>query len=88
MLRIHSLHVNRAVALRIVPDGQLWRIEWPDIGLSDRANLTRCKAAAIEWVEHKAATEDRKKNAARRLKSLSFFWTSSFQIAPIIRAAA
>jgi hypothetical protein len=90
MLQTHSLHVGRSsrVIVRIVPDGPLWRIEWPDIGLSDIANLTRCKAAAIEWVERQALTERRNLPVARRLKSLNFFFESSPYIAPNGRAAA
>lgn len=50
----------------------------PDIGFSDFVNLTRAKAAALEWAERKALlVDDRKTNAARRLKSLNNFWWSS-----------
>jgi hypothetical protein len=40
-------------------------------------NLTRAKAAALEWAERKTVTEDRKLPVARRLKSLDNFWWSS-----------
>jgi hypothetical protein len=83
--KIHSLHRGRSkrVIVRIVPDPLtgLYRIEWPDIGLSDLANLTRCKSAAREWAERKVVTEDRKTNAARRLKSLDNFWWASSYVA-------
>jgi DUF1009 family protein len=79
-MKIYSLHRGRSrkPLVRIITDGQLYRIEWPDIGLSDVVNLTRAKAAALEWAQHKAMTEDRKKSGARRLKSLNnFSWLSS-----------
>jgi hypothetical protein len=81
----YSLHHGRShrVIVRVVPDYQtaLYRIAWPDIGLSDIANLTRCKAAAREWAERKTVTEDRKLSAARCLKSLDNFWWSSSYVA-------
>jgi len=75
---IYCLHRGRSrrPIVRIVPEGILYRIEWPDIGLSDLTNLTRAKAAALEWAERQAMTEDRKTNVARRLKSLDNFWWS------------
>jgi len=66
----------------------LYRIEWPDIGLSDLTNLTRAKAAALQWAERQAITEDRKTSVARRLKSLENFWWSSSYSAPNEQAAA
>src|SRR5262249_13812441 len=59
---IHCLHRGRSrrPVVRIIPDGAFYRIEWPDIGLSDLTNLTRAKAAAEEWAEGRAMTEDRK----------------------------
>ena len=79
----HSLHHGRSrrALVRIVPDGALYRIEWPDIGLSDITNLTRAKAASREWAEQKAMTEDRKFPVARRLKSLENLWWSTSYIA-------
>jgi hypothetical protein len=76
---IHCLHRGRSrrPIVRIIPEGALFRIEWPDIGLSDLTNLTRAKAAALEWAERQAMTEDRKTSVARRLKSLDNFWWSS-----------
>ena len=76
---IYCLHRGRSrkVLVRIVPDGLLYRIEWPDIGLSDLTNLTRAKSAALEWAERQAMIQDRKMSAARRLKSLDNFWWSS-----------
>jgi len=68
----------RRPVLRIIPDGVLYRIEWPDTGLSDLVNLSRAKAAALEWAEQKAAAEDRKKRGVGALKSLrNFSWSSS-----------
>jgi hypothetical protein len=87
---VYTLHRGRSrrALVRVIPDRSgLYRIEWPDIGLSDLANLTRCKAAALEWAERKVVTEDRKTNAARRLKSLdNFSWSKSY-IAQNERAA-
>ena len=40
-------------------------------GLSDIINVTGVKAAAREWAEQRAMTEDRKFPVARRLKSFS-----------------
>ena len=82
---IYCLHRGRfrKILVRIIPHHQLphlYQIEWPDIGLSDLTNLTRAKAAALEWAERKAMTEDRKLSAARRLKSLDNFWWSSSPI--------
>jgi hypothetical protein len=83
--KTYSLHHGRSrrAIVRVVPDYQtaLYRIAWPDIGLSDVANLTRCKAAAREWAERKTVTEERKLSAARRLKSLDNFWWSSSYVA-------
>ena len=81
-MNIYSLYRGRSrkVLVRIIPDGQLYRIEWPDIGLSDLVNLTRAKAAALEWAERRAM-EDRKLPVARRLKSLDNFWW----LAPYVR---
>jgi hypothetical protein len=76
VLTLHRGRSERPI-VRIIPDGNLYRIHWPDIGPSDLVNLTRAKAAALEWAEHQALAEDRKTNAARRLKSLNNFWWSS-----------
>ena len=78
-LKTYSLYRGRSrgALVRIIPEGLLYRIEWPDIGLSDLTNLTRAKAAALEWAERKAVIEDRKLAVARRLKSLNNFWWSS-----------
>jgi hypothetical protein len=81
---IYSLHRGRSqrAIVRVVPCGPLYCVEWPDIAPSPPANLTRCKAAALEWAERRAVIEDRKSNAARRLKSLDNFWWSSSHVAP------
>ena len=77
--RIWSLYRGRSSrpVVRLIPNGALYRIEWPDIGLSDLTNLSRGKAAALEWAEQKAI-EDRKLSVAQRLKTLdNFSWSSS-----------
>ena len=88
---VYSLHRGRSrrPLVRVIPDCRgLFRVEWPDIGLSGLANLTRCKAAAREWAEREAMTKDRKSGAARRLKSLDNFWWSWSYIAQKVRGAA
>jgi hypothetical protein len=42
---------SKRALVRIVPNGVLHRIEWPDIGPSDLCNLSRAKAAALEWAQ-------------------------------------
>jgi hypothetical protein len=76
-----SLHRGRlrTPLVRLVPDdgSPLYRIAWPDIGLSAAANLSRCKDAAREWAEHSFLTDHRKMSGARRLKSLdNFSWSA------------
>src|SRR5262249_61832778 len=69
---------SRRPVVRIIPDGQLYRIEWPDIGPSGLVNLSRAKAAALEWAERQAMIEHRNLSVAQRLKLLdNFHWTSS-----------
>jgi hypothetical protein len=66
--------------VRIVPDETtlLWRIDWPDIGLSDAVNITRAKEAARLWAESQMLRTLRKNGAERALKSLSnFSWFCS-----------
>ena len=80
MRATHSLHRGRSRTpiVRVVPDASLYRVEWPDIGLSAPVNLTRAKDAARLWAGRRVLTEDRKTNAARALKSLDYFsWSSS-----------
>jgi hypothetical protein len=88
--KIFSLHRGRSrtVLVQVIPTGSLYRIAWPDIGLSDHTNLTRAKAAALEWAQHRTVSEDRKSSAARRLKSLDNFWWSSSPVAQNDGAAA
>jgi hypothetical protein len=50
---------SKRALVRIVPDGTLYRIEWPDIGLSDLCNLSRAKAAAPEWAQTKLPSAQR-----------------------------
>jgi len=88
---VYSLHRGRSrrILVRVVSDRcGLYRVEWPDIGFFDLANLTRCKAACREWAERNAVLKDRKTNAARRLKSLDNFWWSSSYIARNVQGAA
>jgi hypothetical protein len=79
--RFWSLHQGRSrkPLVSVVADhgSPLYRIDWPDIGLSAPANLTRCKDAARQWAERQTMTEGGKTNAARRLKSLENFWWSA-----------
>ena len=80
--QVWSLHRGRlrTPLVRVVPDNgtPLYRIDWPDIGLSAAANLTRCMDAAREWAEQSFVTEHRKQSGARRLKSLdNFSWSAS-----------
>src|SRR5215831_8630946 len=66
--------------VEIVPDGEpgLYRVAWPDIGLSEATNLSRAMEAAQNWAEQFFTTERRKISVARRLKSLNnFSWSAS-----------
>jgi len=88
---VYSLHRGRSrrALVQVISDPcGLYRVKWPDTGLSDLANLARCKAAAREWAERNAVLENRKSNAARRLKSLDNFWWSSSYIAQTDQGAA
>src|SRR5262245_54933749 len=80
----YSLHrgCSRTPLVTVVRDEQspLYRIAWPDIGLSPPANLTRCMAAVLDWAEQSFLTEHRKLSGARRLKSLNKFWWSASPI--------
>jgi hypothetical protein len=73
-------HQSKILA-RVVRDeaSPLWRVAWPDIGLSPTANLSRCMDAAQQWAERSfLTTEHRKNGAARSLKSLhNFSWSAS-----------
>ena len=77
----YSLHAGRSrkPTVKVVPDAcGLYRIEWPDMDPSPPANLARCMDAAQRWAERSALSDDRKSNAARRLKSLhNFLWSRS-----------
>jgi hypothetical protein len=90
MTAIHCLYRGRShrPIVRILPDGQLYRIQWPDIGPSDLTNLSRAKAAALEWAQHRAMIEGRNLPVARRLKSLANFWWSSSLVRSNERVAA
>src|SRR5262249_22302056 len=77
---VYSLHRGRTKKpiLLILPDQSgLFRIDWPDIGLSAPANLTRCKQAAEEWAAQCLLADHRNLSVAQRLKSLNFFWRSA-----------
>ena len=78
----YRLHYGQSQTpvLEIIPDPSgLYRIAWPDIGLSDLANLTRCKQAALEWAEHQRMAKGSNLSVARRLKSLkNFSWSASY----------
>jgi hypothetical protein len=79
---VYCLHHGRSSRplVRVIPDGVLYRVEWPDIGLSDLTNLSRAKDAAVAWAEHQVMTEDRKTSVKQRLKSLDNFWWSSSSV--------
>ena len=79
---VHSLHRGRSTKslVDVVPDNEtgLYRIAWPDIGLSPPANLSRCKDAAWQWAQRLLLTDHRNLSVARRLKSLNNLkWSSS-----------
>jgi hypothetical protein len=64
----------------VVPDdgSPLYRVDWPDIGLSEAANLTRCKQTALAWAESKVLTDLRKKYGVGALKMLDkFSWSAA-----------
>jgi hypothetical protein len=79
--RAHALHYGRSrkLIVRIVPDASgLYRIDWPDIGLSPAANLSRCRDAALQWAEQQVLRDLRKKRGVGALKSLDkFSWSAS-----------
>lgn len=63
-LTLHVTNRNAAV-LRVVPDKTytgMWRVEFPDGAVSDMANVTRAKDAAIG---HALATVNRPKTIPR-----------------------
>jgi hypothetical protein len=77
---VWRLRHRSRILVRVVPDdaSPLWRIQWPDIGLSAPANAARCMDAAQQWAERKFVAEHRKNGAARSLKSLNkFSWSRS-----------
>jgi hypothetical protein len=83
----------RKPVVRVLPDDDsaLYRIEWPDTGISPPANLSRCKAAALDWAQQKAATGHRNFSMAQRLKlQTNFWWSPSYvrQNEPAARAMA
>lgn len=79
--QVHELRHGRGrVLVRVVPDETtpLYRVEWPDIGLSPPVNLARAKEAAQLWAESKTLKDLRKNGAERALKSIeNFSWSSS-----------
>ena len=86
-LRSNSAQVLRHGSrelVRIVPDdaGPLYRIEWPDIGLSAPANLTRAREAARLWAEAEYLRKNRRQRALKSLQNFS--WSPS----PIPKSAA
>jgi hypothetical protein len=71
---------SRTHLVIVVPelDSPLYRVDWPDIGLSPPANLSRCCDAALAWAERTFLTDHREISVARRLKSLhNFSWSAS-----------
>src|SRR5262245_31418740 len=80
--RLHHGRSKKAILEIIADDAPgLFRIVWPDIGLSDRANLTLCKAAALEWAQHqKKMARGRNLSVAQRLNSLkNFSWSGPYR---------
>jgi hypothetical protein len=78
--RFNSAQVLRhgsRLLIRIVPDdaGPLYRIEWPDIGLSAPVNLTRAREAARLWAEAQYLRENRRQRALKSLRNFS--WSSA-----------
>jgi hypothetical protein len=45
----------------IIPDGQLWRIKWPDGRVSDYGNLSRIKDAAASICERGPPARNRRR---------------------------
>jgi hypothetical protein len=86
--RLHLCNSKRAL-IEVVPDGRpgLYRVRWPDLGLSDAVNLSRACDAARRWAERQAMTDGRNLSVAQRLKSLANFSWSSSPIAPNKRPA-
>lgn len=87
----YALYYGRARTpiVEIVADGNgLYRIAWPDIGLSEPVNLARAMQAAQEWAERFFVTEHRKISVVRRLKSLSNFWWSALPVSENVSAYA
>jgi hypothetical protein len=77
----YRLHYGQSQTpvLEIIPDPSgLYRIAWPDIGLSDVANLTRCKQAALEWAQpaHGEGVQFVGGSALKSLKNIS--WSASY----------
>ena len=61
-----SLHYGNALSplVRIVADGvqaDMWRMSWPDGRLSDLANLSRIKDAAVAICERGPPARDRRR---------------------------
>ena len=70
---------SRQVLVRVVPDDDspLYRIAWPDIGLSELVNLARA-IDAERWAEAQMLTDLRKKRGVEALKLLDkFLWSRS-----------
>ena len=65
----------------VVPDdgSSLYRIKRSDTDLSSPANLTRCKAAALDWAQQQAAIKHRNLSVAQRLiLQTNFWWSASY----------
>src|SRR5262245_12389473 len=76
---------SRQVLVRVVPDDDspLYRIAWPDIGLSEPVNLARAMDAAERWAEAQMLTDLRKKRGVEALKLLDkFLWSQPVFASP------
>ena len=83
-----ALFAGRRRVLHIEPDvqyPQMWRVCWPDGTLSDKVNLARAKAVALDYAE---GVEARKNPHKSPLKLLGNFSWSRSPVAPIARRVA
>jgi hypothetical protein len=82
---IIALLAGRRRVLHIEPDvqyPQMWRVRWPDGTLSDKVNLARAKAVALDYAEGVEALKNRRKSPLNLLRNFS--WSRS-PVAPIAR---
>jgi hypothetical protein len=78
MITIIALFAGRKRILHIEPDSQysqMWRVRWPDGTLSDKVNLARAKAVALDYAEGVEALKNRHKSPLNLLGNFS--WSRS-----------